>query len=506
MVYDIARFAVWLVAALLVGCATGWLTWSRARPGGWFDGWLKWAAAAFVLGLLVAVFDILPERPGFWLELALLFFAFYIAGCFVGGWLKAASTARPDAGPRFAATTAGAALPSNGSSAYDPSVDRRARIVADPATRALTNAGSTWSRDPYPMGDDDRAANEAEAARRAAFAAKAEADRRAAEAAAQAKKEAERQAAAAKAEADRKAAEAQAEAKAKADADAAAQKAAAESAGAASQSSSPKSGELSGASAGGGAQLSQSEDARANGVKPETSAGSSGPDDNLKLIKGIGPKNEKALKELGVRSFGQIADWSAENAVWVGRHMAFPGRIEREQWIEQAKLLAAGVDTPHSAGVKTGAIVIDETSDAALSDAEAAAFAASLPKTMAPVEGEEAHAGARPLGLADPRGGKADDLKLIKGIGKQNEARLHALGVWHFDQIAAWTAANVKWAGSYLAFPGRIDREEWVVQAKELAAGGKTEFAKRVAAGLVKTSVDDGSLGQNNIEGVKPRA
>ncbi|MGL4728969.1 MAG: hypothetical protein ACRCWO_09455 [Bosea sp. (in: a-proteobacteria)] len=110
------------------------------------------------------------------------------------------------------------------------------------------------------------------------------------------------------------------------------------------------------------------------------------------------------------------------------------------------------------------------------------------------------HAGKRPAGLAAPRGGKADDLKWIKGIGKQNEGRLHGLGIWHFDQIAAWTRENVEWVGSYLAFPGRIDREEWLKQAKALASGKETEFAKRAKFGLVPTSRDDGTLGQGNVE------
>ena len=96
--------------------------------------------------------------------------------------------------------------------------------------------------------------------------------------------------------------------------------------------------------------------------------------------------------------------------------------------------------------------------------------------------------GARPLGLATARADAPDDLKRIKGIGKQNEARLNALGIWHFDQIAAWTPANVKWIGSYLAFPGRIDREGWIEQAVRLARGELTEFARRVEAGDVPTS------------------
>ncbi len=78
--------------------------------------------------------------------------------------------------------------------------------------------------------------------------------------------------------------------------------------------------------------------------------------------------------------------------------------------------------------------------------------------------------GEKPSGLAAARGDRADDLLVIKGVGPQNEARLHGLGIWHFDQIAAWTPENVEWVGGYLAFPGRIEREDWVGQAKVLAA------------------------------------
>ena len=79
--------------------------------------------------------------------------------------------------------------------------------------------------------------------------------------------------------------------------------------------------------------------------------------------------------------------------------------------------------------------------------------------------------GIRPAALARPRDGSPDDLKIIKGIGPQNEARLNALGIYHLDQIAAWSPEEARWIGSYLAFPGRIERENWIVQAKELIAG-----------------------------------
>ncbi|MGC2774317.1 MAG: cell envelope biogenesis protein TolA, partial [Bradyrhizobium sp.] len=238
--------------------------------------------------------------------------------------------------------------------------------------------------------------------------------------------------------------------------------------------------------------------------KPPALPAPDGTADDLKLVRGIGAGNERILNDIGVYHFSQIAEWSPAHASWVGDHMAFPGRIEREHWIAQAKLLAAGLDTVHSTAVKSGAITIDDQADALLSEDEASTLGAQLPALMPKVESEDKYAGARPLGLAAPHGGKADDLKRIKGIGKQNEARLHGLGIWHFGQIAAWTADHTKWVGSYLAFAGRIEREQWIAQAKELASGGSTEFARRVEAGLVKSSRDDGSRGQDNIEIVQP--
>ncbi|TPK61097.1 ATP-binding cassette domain-containing protein [Mesorhizobium sp. B2-4-19] len=90
--------------------------------------------------------------------------------------------------------------------------------------------------------------------------------------------------------------------------------------------------------------------------------------------------------------------------------------------------------------------------------------------------------------LAAPRGGKADNLTRIKGIGTVNEKKLNEHGIFHFDQIGAWKKADVEAAEAYLAFDGRIAREEWVKQAKLLGQGKDTEFSRRVDAGKVATS------------------
>ncbi len=81
-----------------------------------------------------------------------------------------------------------------------------------------------------------------------------------------------------------------------------------------------------------------------------------------------------------------------------------------------------------------------------------------------------------------------DDLKKIRGIGRQIEIRLHNLGIHSFAQIAAWNAADRKEWGGKLAFPGRIEREDWVGQAKKLARGKETRFSRRVARGEVPSS------------------
>ncbi len=81
--------------------------------------------------------------------------------------------------------------------------------------------------------------------------------------------------------------------------------------------------------------------------------------------------------------------------------------------------------------------------------------------------------GKKPEGLATARGGRADDLKIIKGIGPSLEKLCHSLGYYHFDQIAKWTPEEIAWVDDNLeGFKGRVTRDEWVSQARILAAGG----------------------------------
>ncbi len=83
----------------------------------------------------------------------------------------------------------------------------------------------------------------------------------------------------------------------------------------------------------------------------------------------------------------------------------------------------------------------------------------------------------KPELLTKPRG-KADDLKLIWGVGPALEKMLNKMGVWHFDQIAQWSAKDLAWVDERLeGFKGRAKRDEWVKQAKKLAKGERPDNA-----------------------------
>ena len=577
MQYLLATYWMWFVVALLVGGAVGyWLRWRLGAQAG-NSQVLRWGTVAFLIGLVVAGLHWLPQRPGLYLETLLLLSFWYAVGGLLGALLRGVTSATGS--PR--AALVGNALPGSAAlaqrarvavkSAQDEAavstgtiedarlaveakaaevtrvvaaakaadeeriaaeakaaeaarlaaaaraaeearlaVDAKVAEVTRIATAARAAAGARVAAEAKAAeeariaaaakaAEDARPAAEAKAAEEAriAVAAKAAEDARVAAEARAA--EGARLAAAARAAADAHAAKAKAAedariaaaAKAAEDARVAAEAKAVEEVPLAAAAKPAKKARLAAqARIAEGAREAASKVANDRGVAATAAvaeAGTSHPGskpagiaapaqgeaDDLKWIKGIGPRNEKACHALGIYQFRQIADWTPDEAIWVGHHMAFPGRIEREHWIAQARLLASGGKTEHAKAVKSGSLVVDDSADQPLDQASAALLANSLPEQAAPVEGEDKHAGRRPYGLASALG-QPDNLKKIRGIGPQNERRLHALGIWHFAQIAAWSEDNVKWVGSYLAFAGRIDREKWIAQARDLAAGRDT--------------------------------
>jgi predicted flap endonuclease-1-like 5' DNA nuclease len=201
--------------------------------------------------------------------------------------------------------------------------------------------------------------------------------------------------------------------------------------------------------------------------------------DDLKRIRGIGKQNEGRLHGLGIWHFDQIAAWNKKQIEWVGDYLAFPGRIEREEWVAQAKVLAKGEETAFSKRVDKGEVATSKDDG---SDGQ---------NNVETVGAGQFGSGMRPKGLSAPRPGKKDDLKLINGVGRAIEAKLHAVGIYHFDQIAAMSNEELEWISTHVGFPGRAIRENWAGESKILGAGGETDHSRAVKAGKIKSSLDD---------------
>lgn len=191
-------------------------------------------------------------------------------------------------------------------------------------------------------------------------------------------------------------------------------------------------------------------------VVQEPPATAAKPADDLKRISGIGPQNEAKLNSIGVRTFAEIAGWSAEQQKEIGERLSFPGRIERENWVAQAKMLAEGGTTEFSSRVDRREV---ESSTGTVEDSS-----------------EDSK---KPDTVAQTDDGKGDDLTLIEGVGNALASKLNRLGIHHFSQIAGWSEENQVWIGNELGFPGRPQRENWVAEAKLLAEGGA---AKKTAS------------------------
>ncbi len=135
-------------------------------------------------------------------------------------------------------------------------------------------------------------------------------------------------------------------------------------------------------------------------------------------------------------------------------------------------ILASGGDKSGvmaAIGAGSVAAVAVAAAEPAKRSAPKKAAKAEAPKEEAPAA--EAVEGTKPANLlTEARDGKPDDLKKISGVGPKLEGLLHENGVFHFDQIAAWSKTEIAYMDDQLSFKGRIERDNWLEQAAQFAA------------------------------------
>ena len=161
--------------------------------------------------------------------------------------------------------------------------------------------------------------------------------------------------------------------------------------------------------------------------------------DDLKVISGIGPQMEGLLNGFGIKSWEQLADLTKDEVATVdGALEEFPGRIERDEWVPQAKAIMENGHKP----------------------------VARAPKKRVKKK-PSWQKGTTKLGT--PGAAHKDDLKVVNGIGPKMEGILNSFGIQTWEQLGAFKKADVeKVTEAINTFPGRIERDEWVSQAKDL--------------------------------------
>ena len=166
--------------------------------------------------------------------------------------------------------------------------------------------------------------------------------------------------------------------------------------------------------------------------------------DDLQVIKGVGPFIEEKLNALGIYTYKQISKMTSKLEDSVNEAIEFfPGRVKRDQWVAQAKILL-GED-----------VKLDEK---ALKKSEELARVAAKAESI----------DFATIGLASAS--DRDDLQTLKGIGPFIEEKLNALGIFKFEQIAKMTSGIEEEVNIAIEFfPGRVKRDEWVKQAKKLS-------------------------------------
>jgi predicted flap endonuclease-1-like 5' DNA nuclease len=173
--------------------------------------------------------------------------------------------------------------------------------------------------------------------------------------------------------------------------------------------------------------------------------------DNFKMISGIGPFIEERLHALDIYTFKQISKFTKKDIETIDVAIEyFSGRIERDEWVAQAKEL-----------VRTEKERIE---------------------LLERIRAKKTRIYYDRIGLAKKE--EADDLTVINGIGGWINEKLNALDIFTYRQISKFNEEDVDIVTDAIEFfPGRIERDEWIYQAQELVRIeiSKAELLKRIS-------------------------
>jgi len=171
---------------------------------------------------------------------------------------------------------------------------------------------------------------------------------------------------------------------------------------------------------------------------------------DLKMISGIGPVIEGRLNALDIYTFRQISKFTAQDIETINDAIIyFSGRIDRDEWVAQAKELVESKDR--------------------------------RTELFKRISERRKNIFYNRIGFAKKE--DADDLTIISGIGGWIKEKLNVLDIYTFKQISNFNSEDVAAVTEAIEyFQGRIERDEWVLQAKELVtiAGNKSELLKRI--------------------------
>lgn len=158
--------------------------------------------------------------------------------------------------------------------------------------------------------------------------------------------------------------------------------------------------------------------------------------DNLKMISGIGSFIEERLHAIDIYTFQQISKFTKKDIETIDEAIEyFSGRIERDEWVAQAKEL-----------------VNDEQKQTEL---------------LQKIRAKKSLIYYDRIGTATQE--EADDLTEISGIGGWINAKLNALDIFTFRQISNFNEEDIEIVTDAIEFfPGRIERDEWIQQTREL--------------------------------------